>query len=132
MKHRLTLEYTLGAGALEPYLNGLREGKSIARQCRRCDRVTFPPERACGCQSSDNLAGSYGWKQLAGTAALVHRTDGSGGSFALVRFDGADNQAVCRIANPVMEGEHARLLAVHDGAPGLLIELTGEALETAG
>ena len=130
MKYQLVLDYHLGEGALGPYLEGLSEGIALARQCRRCDRVTFPPERNCTCQSQDNLPASIGWKTLAGTATIVHRTVGLGGGYALARFDGADNLAVCRIDNPDDEGSHATLLATGEYRPGITIEISGEPFET--
>ena len=125
MKYQLVLDYHLGEGALGPYLEGLSEGTALARQCRRCDRVTFPPERVCTCQTKDNLPATYGWKTLTGRASVIHRTYGLGGGFALARFDGADNLAVCRIDNPGREGMDAVLRATGEYRPGITIEIRG-------
>ncbi|MCP4314952.1 MAG: hypothetical protein GY789_02655 [Hyphomicrobiales bacterium] len=131
MKHRLTLDYTLGEGELAPYLDGLRRGTATARQCRQCDRVTFPPERMCSCQTGNNRVATFDWKALDGKAEITHRTDGAGGAFALARFAGADNLAVCRIIDPTVRGNQARLHAADGDLPGLAIEILGEAIETA-
>ena len=129
MKHRLTLDYRLGEGALAPYLDGLREGRAEAHQCRNCQRVTFPPERACVC--AQGSGDTHTWTTLAGTADIIHRTGGPEGAFALVRFSGADNSAIGRITNPGVEGDKARLIAAAGDLPGLMLEITGGAVETA-
>lgn len=130
MKHRLILDYTLGEGELSPYLDGLRRGAATARHCLHCGRVTFPPERMCGCSSADNRTASFEWKTLDATAEIAHRTDGSGGAFALARFAGADNLAVCRIINPTVKASSARLCPADDNRPGLVVEIFGETIET--
>lgn len=130
MKHRLTLDYSLGEGELAPYLDGLREGQARALRCRTSSRVTFPPEHVYGSAANES-AGSHEWVTLTGTAEVIHRTDGPEGTFALVRFAGANNQAVGRIANPALKGDRAQLVAVNGDMPGLVLEILGEAVETA-
>jgi len=111
MKHRLTLDYTLGEGDLHPYLDGLRKGRAMAARSPNSNRKTFPP----------SLPGD--WVELSGLATITVRTDGSDGSFALVRFDGADNQAVARLENPEQSGDRARLVASADGPPALRVAI---------
>ena len=135
MKHRLTLDYQLGEGRLRPFLEGLREGSARARDCPSSGRVTFPPEGVSLRNNSDNDRPSSGWKTLSGACTILCRTTGAGGAFALVRFDGADNLAVCRIADPADEGKRAMLIASESPQPALTIRVLstdseGEHFET--
>lgn len=112
MKHRLALEYTLGEGALQPYLDGLRAGRAVAARAATTGSVSFPP------------SATGDWVELSGQGTITVRTDGADGSFALVRFDGADNQAVAKIDNPDATGDRVRLVAAPDGPPGLHVVIT--------
>jgi acetyl-CoA C-acetyltransferase len=48
VEHRLGAEYSWDAGvAVGRFLEGLRSGKILARECRRCDRVLVPPRMFC-------------------------------------------------------------------------------------
>lgn len=132
MKHRLTLDYVLGQGALAPYLDALARGVALARHCPQCDRTTFPPERLCHCATNGGADTPSGQKTLSGRACIVFRTEGPAGHFALAQFDGADNQAVCRIANPSASGNGARLVASDDGKPGIVVQMTGDEIEING
>lgn len=111
MNHRLTLDYKLGEGALQPYLDGLRTGRAMAARCPETNRTSLPP----------SLPGE--WVELAGQGTITVRTDGSDGSFALVRFDGADNQAVARLENPEQSGSRVKLVASPDGPPALRVAI---------
>ncbi len=121
MKHQLTLAYQLGEGALQPYLQGLCDGVANARMCTLCERVTFPPERSCTCQQKGNRPPAFGWKTLSGKATILHRTTGVDGDFALVRFAGADNLAVCRLADPRQQGDQVQLVAAGPQRPVLTV-----------
>ncbi len=111
MKHRLTLDYKLGEGGLQPYLDGLRSGHALAARCLKTNRASFPP----------TLPGE--WVELSGRGTITARTDGSDGSFALVKFDGADNQAVARLENPDRAGTRVNLVASRDGPPALRVAI---------
>lgn len=111
MKHRLTLDYKLGEGALQPYLDGLRAGRAMAVRCPKTNRTSFPP----------TLPGD--WFELSGQGTIIVRTDGSDGHFALVGFDGADNQAVARLENPDRSGSRVKLVASPDGPPALRVAI---------
>ncbi len=130
MKHRVSLDYTLGEGDLSDYLDGLRHGTAVGCRCRACGRTSFPPERVCPCRERANDAGGLEPKSLPGTAEILCRTDGLAGAFALVRFDGADNAAVCRLADPAARGTRGRLRATADGLPGLILDIFGEDIES--
>jgi|GEM_PF-618956 len=132
MKHRLVLDYSLGRGGLAPYLDALAGGVALAGFCPRCGRTTFPPERRCRCEPNGGSDAAPGHKELSGHAHVVFRTDGPSGHFALVRFDGADNQTVCRIANPTVSSDTAKLTASDDGKPGIVIQMTGDEIESNG
>lgn len=111
MKHRLTLDYKLGEGALQPYLDGLRAGRAMAAMGPQTKQTNFPP----------TLPGD--WVELSGQGTITVRTDGSDGSFALVKFDGADNQAVARLENPDRLGSRVKLVASPDGPPALCVAI---------
>lgn len=130
MKHRLTLDYALGRGALAPYLDALADGVALAGHCPHCDRTHFPPERRCQCAQGGSKGATPDPIRLTGQARIIFRTDGPAGSFALAQFQGADNQTVCRIANPQGSCGEARLVASDDGKPGIVVEITGETIGT--
>ena len=135
MKHRLTLDYELGEGALRPFLEGLSKGVAYAGQCLQCGRVTFPPEKVCSCRQAGQEHSSSGWKTLSGRGTIIHSTTGRGGGFALVRFDGADNMAVCRIADTAGEGDRVSLSVSGPQRPAMTVQVLsledeGEDIET--
>ncbi len=92
IEYQLTLDYQLQAGWLEPFVNGLQQGIAIARCCSACKKTSFPPIRVCEC---NHTVGE--WVTLSGEARIAHRCDGTEGSFALAKFDGADTQTVVRL-----------------------------------
>ena len=93
MKRQVTLDYTLGAGWLTPWLNGLREGKAVASTCSGCNAAQFPPLRVCPtCRLP-----SDGWRTLNGSATILYRTNGTDGDIAMVQFDGASGAAITRV-----------------------------------
>ncbi|MEM9107613.1 MAG: hypothetical protein AAGC96_18360 [Pseudomonadota bacterium] len=130
MKHRVQLDYTLGEGELADYLDGLREGKAVASYCRGSGRTSFPPDCSCRSRQPDGEDNTVELKQLSGGAEILVRTDGPSGAFALVRFDGADNMAVCRLANPSADGRRGQLCATGDELPGIVLEIVGEHIES--
>lgn len=132
MKHRLTLDYSLGRGFLASYLDALADGVALAGFCSQCGRTSFPPERRCRCEKIGTSGAAPGHKELSGHAHIVFRTDGPAGHFALVQFDGADNQTVCRIANPNMSSDTVKLMASDDGKPGIVVQMTGDKIESDG
>ena len=90
MKRQVTLDYTLGAGWLTPWLDGLRDGKAVASTCSACETAYFPPLRNCpSCRENTN-----GWRTLNGGATVLFRTSGTDGDVAMVRFDGASNACI--------------------------------------
>jgi len=123
MRLRLELDYDLAEGAITPFVEGLRRGVAVACACVACGRTTFPPDRRCGCSAGADNAPGLRWRELSGSARVIHRTDGPGGHFALVRFDGADNCAVCRIVNPQYEGGTAALQPSNDEKPAICVEI---------
>jgi uncharacterized OB-fold protein len=92
MKRTLTLDYTLGEGFLVSYLDGLRSGTAVASRCPACGRVALPPEPVCTCGAHDPVI-----MALPGLATVLWRSTGSDGDVALVRFDGADSNALARL-----------------------------------
>lgn len=132
MNQKLVLNYTLGRGALAPYLDALVEGVALAGHCAQCGRTSFPPERLCRCARRGERDGALHQQELSGQARILYRTDGPAGSFALAQFEGADNQTVCGIANPQVSGAHARLRAVSEERPGIVVQITGKDIEING
>lgn len=117
MKLSLTLDYTIGEGWLQPWVEGLRQGKAMASSCSTCGQLRFPPVRICPiCRVA-----SGGWAQLDGRATVEFRTIGTDGDFALARFDGATGAAlVCAEALPE-HSKRGRLRAVPDGPPAIIL-----------
>lgn len=114
--HTLTLDYQLQPGWLSPFIEGLQKGIAVARCCNACSKTTFPPIRTCEC---NHVEGE--WITLSGTADIVHRCDGSEGSFALVRFQGADTHTVVRLADMVESSQVGYLQASQSNSPALVI-----------
>jgi len=95
--YRLTLDYQLQTGWLEPFIHGLIQGNAVARRCSACKKITFPPIRVCACHHAQG-----DWVELSGKAEIAYRSEGADGSFALVQFEGADTKTVVRLkANAV-------------------------------
>lgn len=116
MEFRLTLDYVLSAGRLEPWITALRRGEAAALSCNKCKKVHFPPSRRCTCGSADAR-----WVTLPGTATIIERSDGGGLGFALVRFDGADTLATAVLHEFDTNRCRGRLAAVADGPPALVL-----------
>ena len=114
--HTLVLEYKLNAGWLAPYVDGLRDGKLIARQCAACSRTSLPPVRSCICGNSDGL-----WKTLDGTARILQRTTGTDGDFAMVRFDGADTLTVVALDSVSSSATKAIIKPTSGDLPQLIL-----------
>lgn len=121
MQHRLVLDYTLSAGRLRPWLDGLRTGQAVALSCDACGRASFPPRRRCACG-----AAASDWITLPGTATIVHRTDGPQASFALVKFDGAAALTTVRLQDPARRGARGHLVAAPDGPPAQLLAVASK------
>lgn len=117
--HTLTLEYQLNAGWLTPYVDGLKDGKIIARQCMACFRISLPPVRSCLCGSSEGQ-----WLRLNGTARIVKRTTGSDGDFAMVRFDGADTLSVVSLDTVPTSATTATIKPLAGKLPQLILAET--------
>ncbi len=130
MKRRLQLEYTIGDLSIAPYLEGLRTGLAIAKYCSGCRRTTFPPEHGCPGDLATDGASQSSWTELSGKARLELRTDGPDGSFALARFEGADNGAVCRIANPEVSGSTLVLQPDEQEIPGIVVMIVEDPIES--
>jgi uncharacterized OB-fold protein len=116
IRHKLNLEYTLSAGWMAPFVEALTEGRAMARRCTDCAAVSFPPLRTCpcGCTTAD-------WTQLPGTATITYRTDGTDGSFGLVRFDGAGTQAVARLQDFASDDRAGHLQPLAQVLPALIL-----------
>lgn len=112
----LSLDYTLQPGWMAPFIEGLREGRVVARACTACARVSFPPLKSCPCGCRDGT-----WHTLSGHAGIKARTIGSDGDFALVRFDGASGLATLRLANLPPEATRGTLAPAMDALPQLIL-----------
>ncbi len=114
--HTLRLDYKLNAGWLAPYIDGLKNGKLVARQCATCSRTSLPPVRSCTCGHSDGL-----WKTLDGTARILHRTTGTDGDFAMVRFNGADTLTVVALDSVSASATTAVIKPASGNLPQLIL-----------
>jgi len=110
INHRLTIDYTLSAGWLAPWVEALSKGNALARHCSGCGRNSFAPERVCPCGETCG-----DWLLLSGKAVIENRTDGVDGSFALVRFKGADTCVVVALEG-IAEGQTTGQLVRAEGA----------------
>ena len=121
MNYRMTLDYTIPFGDLTPYFDALTEAKALASTCTACDHVAFPARTSClRCGSKQ-----FNWTELPGTATVLFGTDGPTGSFALVRFDGADtNSTVALVNSPHAQTPRGRLIAPPEEHPGLWLALS--------
>lgn len=119
MKHQINLDYTIAEGGLKPYFDALGRSEVLASKCQRCGRIVFPARIICGACGSDEVE----WTALTGVANVVHRTDGVGRSFALMKFAGADTLTTVALLNPRSGATSGRLKSHADGLPGLWVEL---------
>lgn len=119
MKHQIHLDYTIPVGDLAPYFDALKEGKALASKCDACGKTAFPARLRCADCGNDQV----GWHALSGRAKVVFRSDGMGGSFALVQFDGADTQSTVAIANPEITTDFGALMAPPNDGSGLWLEM---------
>jgi len=66
----LTLIYRLPISKTLPFWEGLKEGKLLATKCKKCGRMTFPPQADCpSCYSSE-----VEWVELSKEAELITAT----------------------------------------------------------
>lgn len=120
MKHQINLDYTIPVGDLAPYFEALQRGDALARKCKGCGRVSFPARSQC----ADCNGAEMQWHPLKGTARILFRTDGAGGSFALVQFDGADTQSTVALLNAAQTSDFGALVIAPDGGNGIWLDLT--------
>ena len=116
IQHDLHLRYNLAPGWLEPYVQGLQNGDAIASSCTNCSHTAFPPQLTCGCGASDRR-----WVKLDGYADIIHKTEGPDGSFALVRFKGADTATVVRLENLPVQDLHGQITKSANQLPQLVL-----------
>ncbi len=114
--HRLTLDYALHPGWLQPWIDGLRRGLAVGFECQACQKTSFPPERCCSCGHDKGE-----WKVLGGKAGILFRSEGLDGAFGLVRFDGADTATTARLLAVPPDAECGWLQPCPDGLPVLAI-----------
>ena len=119
ISHHLALEYNLASGWMTPFVEGLRTGVATGRHCSDCAKVSFPPVRICPCGSTNGT-----WVALSGQAEIIWRTDGSDGSFALARFEGANTLSSVKLIDVDDDTTDGQLIASEGDLPMLL--LTGE------
>ncbi|MEX0345549.1 MAG: zinc ribbon domain-containing protein [Rhizobiaceae bacterium] len=117
MKLAFSLDYTLGEGWMLPWVEGMRHGKAVASACSQCNKAQFPPTRLCpNCRIP-----SDGWTELSGGAAILFRTTGSDGDFALARFDGSEGAVVVRAERLSDTATRGHLNAIAEGPPSLCL-----------
>ncbi|MEP6017672.1 MAG: hypothetical protein ABJ251_04195 [Paracoccaceae bacterium] len=119
ISHHLVLDYNLTSGWMMPFIEGVKAGVATGRHCSDCAKVSFPPLRICPCGSANGT-----WVALSGQAEIIWRTDGSDGSFALARFEGANTLSSVKLIDVSADTTHGQLIASDGDLPMLL--LTGE------
>ncbi|MEM8881524.1 MAG: hypothetical protein AAGC82_13105 [Pseudomonadota bacterium] len=121
--YRMELDYALRPGWLGPFLVGLCDGEAVARKCRDCAAVSYPPLRMCRCGGRNG-----DWVRLSGRAEVICRTGGADGAFALARFDGADGMAVVQLQDFPEEARVGQLAIADPDLPCIsLVPLGGGA-----
>jgi acetyl-CoA C-acetyltransferase len=104
--HAVDARYAWDAGvAVGRYLDGLREGRILGRQCRRCDRVLVPPRMFC----ERCFRGTDGWVEAEPTGVVQTF------SICYVRWD----------MEPLAEPELPAVIAI-DGSDGGFLHKLGE------
>jgi hypothetical protein len=117
-----TWRYSHAFGALAPYFDGLRAGRAMATRCAACGRTWFPPRLACPAHGERTQ-----WLTLSGegqvaaatltTVSLPLAGRGLRAWLALIALDGADNQAIGRIAADVSVRPGLRVRLAVDEEP---------------
>ncbi len=115
-RYQMSLDYTLNPGWMAPFIEGLHEGRAVARACTDCARVSFPPLKTCLCGGREGL-----WRVLSGRAEFVTRTTGSDGDFALAQFEGASGLATLRLADMPVAASHGQLRPATGPVPQLIL-----------
>jgi uncharacterized OB-fold protein len=120
----LHLGYAHSLGGLDPYFQGLAQGRAVASRCPVCERQWFPPRLRCPDDHADT-----GWVELSGRGVVMALTSGRGRlplveaaadhTFALIALDGAENLAFGRIGNggAIDVGQAVRLAPVPGEPP---------------
>lgn len=117
IKHQITLEYTLAAGWMKPFVDGLIAGKAVATKCASCAHVSYPPQRTCTCGEA-----KFDWITLSGVANINFRTTGSDGDFGLVQFDGANTQSTVRLEMTNTDRRQGQIAKSESGLPKMILE----------
>jgi acetyl-CoA C-acetyltransferase len=106
VEHGVGARYAWDAGvAIGRYLDGLREGRILGRECRGCDRVLVPPRMFC----ERCFRGTDGWTEVPATGVVQTF------SICYVRWD----------MEPLEEPELPAVIAI-DGSNGGFLHLLGE------
>jgi uncharacterized OB-fold protein len=104
--HALDARYAWDAGvAIGRYLDGLREGRILGRECRGCDRVLVPPRMFC----ERCFRGTDAWVEAASTGIVQTY------SICHVRWD----------MEPLAEPELPAVISI-DGTDGGFLHRLGE------
>jgi acetyl-CoA C-acetyltransferase len=104
--HSVDARYAWDAGvAVGRYLDGLREGRILGRECRGCERVLVPPRMFC----ERCFRGTDGWVEVEPTGVVQTY------SICHVRWD----------MEPLAEPELPAVIAI-DGSDGGFLHLLGE------
>jgi acetyl-CoA C-acetyltransferase len=106
VEHAVDARYAWDAGAaIGRYLDGLREGRIMGRQCRGCDRVLVPPRMFC----ERCFRGTDGWVEVEPTGVVQTF------SICHVRWD----------MEPLAEPEIPAVISI-DGSDGGLLHTLGD------
>lgn len=112
----LTLDYQLSPGWLAPWVNGILQGKTVARCCARCGQVSFAPQRICDCGETNGT-----WQTLSGAATILNVTEGVDGCFGMVCFDGADTRCIARLSGFDRPSERGQIIRPEGNLPTLIL-----------
>ena len=118
LRIRLNLQYDHSFGELSPYFEGLSNGRAMARRCKDCGRVWFPPHTLCPEDS-----GFCDWLELEGNGLVISVTatcsllpftkNYTNNIFLMVAMAGATNAAFGKLlptGEPAAPGDRVHLV----------------------
>ena len=137
LKIKMDLQYDHSFGELSPYFEGLSNGRAMARRCKDCGRVWFPPHTLC-----PEDGGFCDWLELEGNGLVTSVTETrslmpfaqtyADNIFLMVAMAGADNAVfgkLCSSGGVAVCGTPVRLIEVPQGSDYVLQAATFEVFE---
>lgn len=83
---------------MSAFEEGLRNGQILVGECKRCDKITWPPNEFC-----NKCFGVLRWRKITEPGTLVEYSSKDGKTFGIVEFEGT-----VRMMGTISNPEHAR------------------------